>query len=128
MNFYELPTTNPTPKPTLHWGLDKSLKNHTSEVVWISHLVKYVEIGREIVLDLPIDSKGPNTFRVQKRCKDIGKIVHVTSGFNHNFWNFAAIVETVSLGTTPRAKFQKEAQGHKAISPMQEGDCQIWGK
>ncbi len=24
MNLYELPTPNPAPKPTHHWGLDKS--------------------------------------------------------------------------------------------------------
>ncbi len=24
MNLYELPTSNPAPKPTRHWGLDKS--------------------------------------------------------------------------------------------------------
>ncbi len=24
MNLYELPTPNPAPKPTRHWGLDKS--------------------------------------------------------------------------------------------------------
>ncbi len=27
-----------------------------------------------------IDSKGPYTIMVQKRCKEIGKIIHVTSG------------------------------------------------
>ncbi len=27
-----------------------------------------------------IDSKGPYTIKVQKRSKDIGKIIHVTSG------------------------------------------------
>ncbi len=26
MNLYEWPTPNPAPKPTLHWGLDKSYK------------------------------------------------------------------------------------------------------
>ncbi len=29
--------------------------------------------------DPPIDSKGPNTIKVQKRSKDIVKIIHVTS-------------------------------------------------
>ncbi len=29
--------------------------------------------------DPPIDSKDPNTFKVQKRSKDIVKIIHVTS-------------------------------------------------
>ncbi len=41
MNLYEGPTPNPSPKPTRHWGLT----NHTSEVVRISHLVKYVQIA-----------------------------------------------------------------------------------
>ncbi len=27
-----------------------------------------------------IDSKGPYTIKVQKRSKEIGKIIHVTSG------------------------------------------------
>ncbi len=33
--LYEWPTPNPAPKPTRHWGLDKSYKNHSSEVVRI---------------------------------------------------------------------------------------------
>ncbi len=39
-NSYEWPTPNPAPKPTRHWGLDKSYK-----IVRISHLVKYVRIA-----------------------------------------------------------------------------------
>ncbi len=30
--------------------------------------------------DPPIDSKGPYTIKAQKRSKNIGKIIHVTSG------------------------------------------------
>ncbi len=30
--------------------------------------------------DPPIDSKDPNTIKAQKRSKDIGKIIHATSG------------------------------------------------
>ncbi len=40
MNLYEWPTPNPAPKPTRHWGLDRSY-----EFVKISHLVKYVRIA-----------------------------------------------------------------------------------
>ncbi len=53
MNLYEWPTLNPAPKPTRHWGLEKSYKIvrvRSYEFVQISHLVKYVQIGREIVL------------------------------------------------------------------------------
>ncbi len=35
MNLYELPTSNPTPKPTHHWSLDKLY-----EFIRISHRVK----------------------------------------------------------------------------------------
>ncbi len=48
MNLYEWPTPNPAPKPTRHWGLDKSYKIirvRLYEFVWISHLVKYVRIA-----------------------------------------------------------------------------------
>ncbi len=45
MNLYEWPTPNPAHKPTHHWGLDKSY-----QIVRISHLIKYVRIGREIAL------------------------------------------------------------------------------
>ncbi len=44
MNLYEWPIPNPAPKPTRHWGLDKSYKNRTSEVVRISHLVNTYEL------------------------------------------------------------------------------------
>ncbi len=53
MNLYELPTPNPNRKPIHHWGLDKSYKIvrvRSYEFVQISHLVKYVHIGHEIVL------------------------------------------------------------------------------
>ncbi len=53
MNLYEWPTPNPAPKPTRHWGLDKSYKIvrvRSYEFVRISHLIKYVWIGREIAL------------------------------------------------------------------------------
>ncbi len=50
MNLYELPTPNPTPKPTRHWQI---VQNHTSEVVRINHLVKYVWIVHEIALGIP---------------------------------------------------------------------------
>ncbi len=53
MNLYEWPSPNPAPKPTRHWGLDKSYKivqMRSYEFVRISHLVKYVRIGREIAL------------------------------------------------------------------------------
>ncbi len=43
MNLYEWPTPNPAPKPTRHWGVDKSYKIvrvKSYEFVWISHLVK----------------------------------------------------------------------------------------
>ncbi len=53
MNLYEWPTPNPAPKPTYHWGLDKSYKIipvRLNEFIWISHLVKYAWIGREIAL------------------------------------------------------------------------------
>ncbi len=48
MNLYEWPTPNPGPKPTCHWGLDKSYKIvqvRSYEFVRISHLVKYVRIA-----------------------------------------------------------------------------------
>ncbi len=32
--------------------------------------------------DPPIDSKDPNTIKVQKHSKEICKIIHVTSGVN----------------------------------------------
>ncbi len=54
MNLYEWPTPNPAPKPTRYWGLDKSYKIvrvRSYEFVRISHLVKYVRIGREIALE-----------------------------------------------------------------------------
>ncbi len=54
MNLYEWPTPNPAPKPTHHWGLDKSYKIirvRLYKFVWISHFVKYVRIGDEIVLN-----------------------------------------------------------------------------
>ncbi len=44
----------PTPKPIHPWGLNKSYKIarvRSYEFVRISHLIKYVLIGREIVLD-----------------------------------------------------------------------------
>ncbi len=53
--MYEWPTPNPAPKPTRHWGLDKSYKItrvRSYEFVRISHLIKYVQIGREIALVL----------------------------------------------------------------------------
>ncbi len=54
MNLYEWPTANPAPKPTRHWGLDKSYKivdlTWSYEFVQISHLVKYARIGHEIAL------------------------------------------------------------------------------
>ncbi len=34
----------------------------------------------ESSLTLPIDSMDPYTFKVQKYSKEIGKIIHVTSG------------------------------------------------
>ncbi len=55
MNLYEWPTPNPTPKPTHHWGVDKSYKIvwvRSYEFIQISHLEKYVRIGCEIVLVL----------------------------------------------------------------------------
>ncbi len=54
MKSYEWPTPNTTPKPIHPWGLDKSYKIarvRSYEFVRISHLIKYVLIGREIVLD-----------------------------------------------------------------------------
>ncbi len=47
MNLYEWPTPNPAPKPTHHWGLDKSYKSYewSYEFVRISHLIKYVRIA-----------------------------------------------------------------------------------
>ncbi len=53
MNLYEWLTPNPTPKSTCPWGLDKSYKIvrvGLYEFVRISHLVKYIRIGREIAL------------------------------------------------------------------------------
>ncbi len=53
MNLYELPMPNPALKPTRHWGVDKSYKIvwvRSYEFVQISHLVIYVQIGREIAL------------------------------------------------------------------------------
>ncbi len=58
MNLYEWPTPNPAPKPTRHWGLDKSYKIvgyqtvsyewatslNMYEYVLMCHLVKYVRI------------------------------------------------------------------------------------
>ncbi len=48
MNLYEWPTPNPAPKPTRHWGLDKSdkiIRVRSYEFIRISHLVKYVRIA-----------------------------------------------------------------------------------
>ncbi len=48
------PTPDPAPKPTRHWGLDKSYKiiqKRSYKCVWISHLIKYVRIDHEIALD-----------------------------------------------------------------------------
>ncbi len=59
MNLYKLHIPNPAPKPTRHWGVDKSYKIvqvRSYEFVRISHLVKYVRIGREIALDYPCNS------------------------------------------------------------------------
>ncbi len=53
MNLYKRPTPNPAPKPTHHGGVDKSYKIvrvRSYEFVRISHLVKYLWIGREIAL------------------------------------------------------------------------------
>ncbi len=53
MNLYEWPTPNTTPKPIHLWGLNKSYKIvrvRSYEFVRISHLIKYVLIGHEIVL------------------------------------------------------------------------------
>ncbi len=47
-NSYDWPTPNPAPKPTRHWGLDKSYKIvrvRSYEFVRISCLVKYVRIA-----------------------------------------------------------------------------------
>ncbi len=60
MNLYEWPTPNPAPKPTRHWGLDKSYKIVPDSVVRMSHLVKYVRIctnepPRKICYELPWD-------------------------------------------------------------------------
>ncbi len=54
MNLYKWPTPNPAPKPTRHWGLDKSYKIvwvRLYEFIRINHRVKYVRIGCEIALD-----------------------------------------------------------------------------
>ncbi len=43
MNLYELPTSNPTPKPTRRWSLDKLYKIirvRSYEFIRISHRVK----------------------------------------------------------------------------------------
>ncbi len=45
-NLYKWPTPNHAPKPTRHWGLDKSYK-----IVGVrSYLVNYAWIGSEITL------------------------------------------------------------------------------
>ncbi len=65
MNLYEWPIPNPAPKPTPHWGLDKSYKVvwvRSYEFVWINHLVKYVRIGREIVLDYSVKLASDSIF------------------------------------------------------------------
>ncbi len=47
MILYERPTTNPAPKPTHYWGLEKSyIRMNSYEFVRISHLVKYALIVR----------------------------------------------------------------------------------
>ncbi len=63
MNLYEWPTPNPAPKPTHHWGLDKSYKIvqvRLYEFVRISYLIKYVRIGREIALENSALHQGIN--------------------------------------------------------------------
>ncbi len=40
-------------------------------------LLRHIFAG---IWEQSIDSKGPYTIKVQKRSKDIGKIIHVTSG------------------------------------------------
>ncbi len=55
MNLYEWPTPNPAPKPTRHWGLEKSYKIvrvKSYVFVQISQLVEYIWIAREIALIL----------------------------------------------------------------------------
>ncbi len=53
--------------------------------------------------DPPIDSNVINTINVQKCSKEIGKIIHVTSGFNRNFtklWEYvlyAKYTKTMTL-------------------------------
>ncbi len=47
--------------------------------------------------DPPIDSKGPTLIKVQKRSKDIGKIIHVTSGFNRNFTKLRELLNKVVI-------------------------------
>ncbi len=63
MNLYEWPTPNPAPKPTRHWGVDKSYKIvrvRLYEFVRISYLIKYVRIGREIALENSALHQGIN--------------------------------------------------------------------
>ncbi len=51
MNSYYLPTPNPAAKPTHHWGLDNPysiVRVRLYKLVRISHLVKYLQIGREM--------------------------------------------------------------------------------
>ncbi len=45
MNLYKWPTPNTAPKPTFHWGLDKSYEWGRMKFVRISHLIKYVRIA-----------------------------------------------------------------------------------
>ncbi len=63
MNLYEWPTPNPAPKPTRHWGVDKSYKIvqvRLYEFVRISYLIKYVRIGCEIALENSALHQGIN--------------------------------------------------------------------
>ncbi len=53
MNLYDWPIPNPAPKPTRHWGPDKSYKIirvRSNDFIWIIHLVKYVQAGHELAL------------------------------------------------------------------------------
>ncbi len=62
MNSYGWPTPNPAPKPSRHWGLDKSnkiVRVRSYEFKRINHLIKYVWIGREIALNLPNSISTP---------------------------------------------------------------------
>ncbi len=57
MISYKWPTPNLAPKPTHHWGLDNSYKIvqvRLYKFVRISHLVKYLQISREIALSFLI--------------------------------------------------------------------------